>query len=391
MVKTEDVRRFRWTSLLVILAIVIVFEFGFNNFGLGFRFINDYYDRSNFLQIGSWILNDQIPYVDKVIEFPQIPVYFFGLLNWLAKTILPTTWPVGAGFMVLWLLFTSVILWVAIGQVWQLLPVGRKKLAWLMFLPAAIYFSMNRFDILPVLISLLAVMAINRKRFTLAALLLSIGVFTKWYMAFFFPLFLIFEWRHTGKFPWRSVLTFSVSSILILLPTFITGGWDALLQPYTWHLERLVEPGTLLWLVYRALGVSESGWIKPGLLGQIFTLLSFSGFLLIFLKRIDSIQKVMVAVTISLLIFILFTRIFSPQWWLWVLPFLIITSNTKVDLSLIVLYDLIDYVAFPVLYDLAGSESIAYLTVTGMLMVLLVVFIVRSIIRLNRTEGRVAP
>jgi hypothetical protein len=266
---------------------------------------------------------------------------------------------------------------------WRMLPVGRKNLAWLMFLPSAIYFSLNRFDILPVYIGLLGVAALKKDRFAVAAALLALGVFTKWYLVLIFPFFLAYELNHTRKLPWRTVLIFLGVSIAIVLPTFIQGGFQAVWQPYSWHLARMVEPGTLLWFLYQLFGHAGEELIKPGILATIFTFLGFGGVILVLFLRFDSIEKVMLASILSLLLFIFVTRIFSPQWWLWVLPFLIITYDKLFDLILIVIYDLTNYAAFPVAYDLSGRDSIESLVLHGVLIALMMVLITRTVWKIH--------
>ncbi|MBN2678068.1 MAG: hypothetical protein JXR32_08385, partial [Anaerolineaceae bacterium] len=72
------------------------------------------------------------------------------------------------------------------------------------------------------------------------------------------------------------------------------------------------------------------------------------------------------------------TRIFSPQWWLWVLPFLVLTYDQFLDLILIVIYDLVNYATFPVAYDISGRASLESLVLHGVLLALLIVMVIRT-------------
>jgi hypothetical protein len=388
MFSIENERKFRWLTVLTLVGIILLLQLGYDNFGLTVRFLNDYYDRSDYAHIGTNVLTGKIPYVDVVTEYPQIPVYLFRGLTWMASCLLPSSWPVEAGFLMLWLFFISLITLLASWQVWRLLPQGKKMFAWLMFLPAAIYFSLNRFDILTAYLVLLAVSSAKRERFSAAAACLAIGVFTKWYPLLLFPFLLIYEWRHTRKLPWRPILVFGGVSALIVLPTYILGGWQAVWQPSAWHLERSVEPGTFLWVTEYFLSVTGVNWIKSDTLTTIFTGLAFSGILLVFIKPPTTVKKVILSATVSILMFILFTRIFSPQWWLWVLPLLILTIDHKFDLILIILYDLLNYAAFPLAYDLTAVESPVYLVITGLLLLIMLIFIIRTVGKLSSRERR---
>jgi uncharacterized membrane protein len=388
MLKSENERRFHWLTAVILAAIILLLELGYDNFGLDVRFLNDYYDRSDYAHIGARVLTGEIPYVDVATEYPQVPVYLFRSLTWLASRLIPEYWMAEAGFLILWTFFVGVITLLVTWQLWRMLPMGKRGYAWLMFLPGAIYFSFNRFDILPAYLCLLAALALDRKRFTCAAALLAIGTFTKWYPLLIFPFFLIYEWKTTRKLPWRPVVAFGGISLLILLPTFILGGWQAVWQPLGWHLGRLAESGTFSGLVDGYLGNSGLGSVQPGGLTPIFTSLGFSGLLLIFLSSLTTIKKVLLASITTLLIFIFFTRIFSPQWWLWILPFLILTIENKIDLILIVLYDLLSYAAFPFAYDLTGNRSTIFLLISGLLLILIVILVIRTIMKNKMEEGQ---
>jgi hypothetical protein len=389
MPRVENERKFRLMTFLILVAVILLLEVGYDNFGSDARFLNDYYDRSDYAHIGARILTGDIPYVDGVTEYPQIPVYLFRGLTWLASRIFPAFWPPEAGFLIIWAFFIGVISMLVDWQVWRMLPEGKKRLAWLMFLPAAIYFCMNRFDILPAFLGLLAVMAVRKERFSWAAVLLAIGAFTKWYLVLIFPFYLVYEWKHQRRLPWRSVVIFAGVSLLIVLPTFLQGGWQAVWQPYSWHLGRLAESGTALSLASTFFGESGLGWINSAKLLSVFTILGFSGILLIFIKGQPSVRKLMLTSIVSLLVFIFFTRIFSPQWWLWILPFLILTIDDKLDLILIVLYDLLSYASFPLAYDLTGRASTIYLLLTSSLLILMIIFMIRTMTKLIRPDGEV--
>ncbi|MBN2677866.1 MAG: hypothetical protein JXR32_07355, partial [Anaerolineaceae bacterium] len=300
MFNAENPRKYRLITILIMMVIVLILVMGSNNFGSDVRYFNDYYDRSKYAERGLWSITGQIPYVDIQSEYPQIPILLFGAITWLARLIIPSSWPLTVGFVFLWVVFIMVISILAMWQLWRMLPVGRKNLAWLMFLPSAIYFCLNRFDILPVYLGLLAVAALKKDRFIVAAVFLALGVFTKWYLVLIFPFFLAYEFNHMQKIPWRTALAFLAVSVAILLPTYIQGGWQAVWQPYSWHLNRMVEPGTSLWFLYQLFGHAGEEIIKPGVLAVIFTLMGFGGVLLVFFNRFDSIKKVILASILSL-------------------------------------------------------------------------------------------
>ena len=62
----------------------------------------------------------------------------------------------------------------------------------------------------------------------------------------------------------------------------------------------------------------------------------------------------MTAVTIT---FVVFNRIHSPQWIVWITPLALLAARTKVELALTIILDVMAYVYFPVLYDTIGAEN----------------------------------
>jgi hypothetical protein len=62
----------------------------------------------------------------------------------------------------------------------------------------------------------------------------------------------------------------------------------------------------------------------------------------------------------------LFSRIFSPQWILWVLPFLILCCHDVTDMLLTIAYGILVYMAFPIAYDLKLAQ-LPLINVLGLL------------------------
>ena len=89
MSDSENERKFRLMTLLALTIVILLLEFGYDNFGSDARFLNDYYDRSDYAHIGARILTGELPYVDVPTEYPQVPVYLFRVVTWLSTRILP--------------------------------------------------------------------------------------------------------------------------------------------------------------------------------------------------------------------------------------------------------------------------------------------------------------
>lgn len=77
----------------------------------------------------------------------------------------------------------------------------------------------QRFDMVPAVITLGAVYAFNRGNYKIAWAILAIGTMTKLYPALLAPLFLIYQWRRGGlRSAMPSMATFAVATFLIAAP-----------------------------------------------------------------------------------------------------------------------------------------------------------------------------
>lgn len=224
-----------------------------------------------------------------------------------------------------------------------------------MLLPAFLYFTLNRFDILPVYLCLLSFFFLKQNRFVLSAILLAIGTFTKWYPILLFPIYLAYYWSLYKRIGWKMIIAFGLTSILIILPTLVFGGWNAFLVPYKFHLERGLEKISLPALIGNLM--RSRGITTPPLINFIFIGLQFVLPALSIFFRPDNLKKVLNWSILVVTFFILFSNIWSPQWILWVLPMLILACETRWDILWVVIGGCVTYLAFPVFYDIVGYKN----------------------------------
>ncbi|MCS7010747.1 MAG: DUF2029 domain-containing protein [Anaerolineales bacterium] len=320
------------------------------------RWFNDHNDRLAYAENGLWLAERKIPYRDVPSEYPQIPTYLFGLPYLFIPRAPETTayfWhsSIVSLLMLILLFFVIRLLYNALAE--------RKWRAWLMLLPASLYFTYNRFDILPALICLAAYLAITSKRSLLAGILLGVGTFTKWYPALLLPLFLSYEYSLHKRISGKLVLGFLGACILIVIPTLITAGWEGFLSPYRMQAGRGVEQVSLPALLTMA--TQRLGWtLNLSWTSRVFMLLQFLPALAAIFGRIETEKRLLQWIILTTGAFILFSPIFSPQWILWLMPFLILNLKSFTDLLLIVLYNLFAYLAFPVGMDLTLKSDTPY-------------------------------
>ncbi len=231
-----------------------------------------------------------------------------------------------------------------------------------------------RFDIVVVLLTVLAFWAGTRKRWLGAQGLLALGVALKLYPLLLMPLVVLWQWRTTRRLPWRSVLGGAVALA-------VAGGAMWLLAPaqvlamLQYHGERPLE--------FESIGASMA-W----LLGPITVELSFgslnvvSPFAPTIIARFNILQVIVLvalyvgffvgylrpaaAWALVLLFALALNKVFSTQYILWVLPFVVLAANeaqgnrvwSRAYLWMWVLICLLTSAIFPVGTTLTSIEAL---------------------------------
>lgn len=326
-----------------------------NNLGGHVRYFSDEADRIAYFERGVWFPKGQIPYRDVFSEYPQVPTFLFGVfyIPILGEKDTMTA------YMKFTSLFSLAMLWLlfmTINQVYKLMD-GKRYLSFLLLLPAPLYFTINRFDILPAYLCLLSFSLVHSKKWDLAAIVLAIAAMTKWYPVLLLPTFLVYCYWSEHRINWRMAILFSLTCFLIVLPTLLLGGMDALLVPYRFQGIRGLETVSLPAIMRRLADALTQKTIPQNYFIFGFLFMQTIAAFISFFTRINNVEKLLHWCILIITMFVLFARIYSPQWLLWILPFLILTSKKTLDTTIIVFYSIITYIGFPVVYDLFGETS----------------------------------
>ena len=314
--------------------------------------VYDPHDLNVFFREGSWILSGKQPYREVFSEYPQIATFtfaiphiitnglefFFGSQNINRKRT----------YEYIFSLIMALCLAVLIVLIYNLRS-QYKFLAFLLLLPASFYFTQNRFDILPSMLTIASLYLLLRNHFKLSFMLLAVSVMTKWYAIILFPIFITYYYSLYNRIHFKAVVSFFVTILIIISPTILISGWKNFLSPYAYHLQRVGNSESLfflLTLILKPLGIANTFLSFPFLLLQ-FVIAGLSIFALI-----DNKEKILVWSALAILGFMLFAKFYSPQWWLWIIPLLILMANSKKDVILIVAFDLLTYAYFPFIYGL---------------------------------------
>ena len=181
------------------------------------------------------------------------------------------------------------------------------------FAPSFIVYSFINYDLPVVFLIVLALYLFLKKKYYGAITSLAIGTVLKVFPIFLVPIFIL---KSPKKDWWKLGLVFTLIVIGFNLP-YMAGDFSKWAFPYTWqigqNLSKGPENGTYWWMFYNFLG-DKMGWMSLGLFGLLYL---FTWFKL----RKTSIINLCIAV---ILIFLFTDRIYSPQYNLYLLPFLVL-------------------------------------------------------------------
>lgn len=235
---------------------------------------------------------------------------------------------------------------------------------------------LGRFDLVPAAATVVAYWAARERRFTLAYGMLAIGALLKVYPIFILPVVALEHYRALGLHPLRTapprpvvkgLAVFMAGAVGVLALTAILSPEDWL-GPVTFNAHRPLQvesvPATLLWLT-GLLGMTtapDRSFHSYNLVGQVDGLISILSTLALiggcawaYWQQMSGRLAFGRALTLCLLVVICTSRVFSPQYLIWVVPLIAIVDRDYdlVWLAICLLTTLI----FPYAYELAGLHG----------------------------------
>ena len=319
-----------------------------NNLGLSARYFYDHVDLGIYAQRASWYGAGLRPYTDVFSEYPQAATYFFAipsvLLRAVSRPYVEADYEFVFSLLMVGLLFATTTLLHGLRS-------DNKNRAFLMLLPATIYFTINRYDMLPACLAVLSYAALTRGRYRWAGHLLALGVLAKWYLLLLFPIYAQYCYRKVHRLPWRMALVFVLTGLAGIATTVVHSGWSGVMVPYAFHSGRHPNSESLFYLLEQAVKFVSSVDIANRGYYLLFLGLQFAVMPLTLLFKIDTDEKVVTWSAFSILLFMLFGKFYSPQWIIWAMPFLILSCRDRATLALIAAFDVATYAYFPVIFD----------------------------------------
>jgi hypothetical protein len=241
---------------------------------------------------------------------------------------------------------------------------------------------LGRFDLVPAALTVAAYWAVRHRRFDLAYVLLAAGTLIKLYPLFLIPIVMVEQWRQLGSpklwaMPPRPLLrSLGIFAALTLAGFAVARALnpDGWLSAFTYNTLRPIQvesvPATILWMgswigapawpdhsfhSFNMVGPLESP------LGVLSTLGLVGGCLWVYWRQLTGHMSFARALLCCVLVIICTSRVFSPQYLIWVIPLVVLVERDYDPLwiGVCVLTTLIYPFAYrsAQLYGLATPES----------------------------------
>jgi len=344
------------------------------------------------------ILGGEIPYKDFFVVYPPFSLLVFVLPAFFTKNLSFYNFLFELEMVMVFAILIYVIYLLS-----QKLKIDY-KLSILYILFSAIflnYYIIKRYDIFVALLTILSIYLLFERKYWLSSFVFVCGILAKLYPIILSPLYFIYILKKDGL---KKSINFSVSSFLflliMLLPFFIIAPpTKAQFYSFQYHFTRPLHceslyGSILLFLEKTNIQIFKTnlkndiyGWTIYTPLSPVLLLLSalliltILGFLTLnFWKKKNISEKVFLNFTfVFLLVFIVFNRVLSPQYLLWLLPLFAFVLNFK-ELNIMFLITILTFMVYPVFYYEHLIQKETWMVLVLLLRNLLLVFLFFKII-----------
>ena len=284
--------------------------------------------------------------------------------------------------------FALVMILLAIGIYFVMLK-SRSRAAAIMFAAYLVVggwvTAAGRFDLIPASLTFLAFLASVKQRWLLAYMLLAIATMIKLYPVYLLPAFLVAQqssrqvnWRHwyDGR-RWAALSVYIGVCVLILLVS-LGLNVEGTLAPFGYFKDRPVQVESLsssvLWLsslithqhlsyefTFGSLNIVNTSGMQYSLPG---TLCLIGGVLYTLWLQWKQKIDLATALLLTLLIVIVTTKVFSPQYLIWVIPFAAYIGEARLRwLIPWIALGLLTTWIYPYIYEMVPLSQVGYLPI----------------------------
>ncbi|MEP7059970.1 MAG: glycosyltransferase 87 family protein [Actinomycetota bacterium] len=264
----------------------------------------------------------QHPFPPPTVEYPPVIVFYVAAARELGAS--------AGGFFAA----NAIGIFLAgVGCVIALRLLGAGRRLWLFALsPPLCFYALQNWDLLAICVALFALWAVSRSKYFAAGVLIGIGAATKLFPAFLLPGVLLMAWTPAWRRDIRRTLTGSLLGFGV--PNLVLYALSSSAWRYFWTFqsERFPNPETSWFMVFRHLrgGPFVDGtWARN--YPSVVNLASITLFGVIALwllnREMQRPERRSIELAFALtLAFLLTAKVFSPQYMLWLVPYLVLLA-----------------------------------------------------------------
>lgn len=318
----------------------------------GVRVTFDTFDPVCYFLSSRWTAGEGTLYGDIASEYPLGANLVFAAVRVAADRLAP--FPKGFdGFAWTWMSAAWVVY---VGALRRLAAEVRWPVLLLWANPAVLYFVLYRFDIYPTVLTLLALLAARRDRHLAAAGWAGLAVALKGYALFCVPALVAFVWRRAGFGRAAAAGALCAAPLAVgNAAVWAYAGYDGMAGPYRFHAARGLDTSVSTYDVL----TDSFGWADARrvvenrrLVTAVQLLAALAVAAPLLARRREGLFAALIdAGTVALVVLTSLSLFYSPQFVLWVLPFVSL-SGSRTRLLVAGLYVAASWVLFPLAFDL---------------------------------------
>jgi hypothetical protein len=326
-----------------------------------------HFDTTYYYHYAQYVTSGKIPYLDFTVEYPQL--FFIPVL----LAMIPTF--VSPGYWVFYFSFVSIMVVLNIATLicvyYIALKLFTREKAFLCsclyataILPA--YFAFATYDAAPTFLLVLSFYLFIYQKEMSTFITALLGSFTKWFPIFSLPYYLIYQIKnHEQKRKLRIEILVSGLLAVIISGPFMLFNLKNFLATYSMQIQRTAESNSFIYFMDNITRTFFHFVVFENF--SLFILIVVEVMLILFYYRYcgkncaNNPLVLLYMIFLSIFVFILLNKEFSPQFLVWVTPFLaLILHNSKKEISMFYLVQLIIFIEFPLLFNIVYSPGSSY-------------------------------
>jgi hypothetical protein len=245
-------------------------------------------------------------------EYPAGLRFFYEVMGFNKYGDYTTYFTVNTVILALFALGTTYLLYLLLKQ--KGYDLSRLWYFWI-FAPSFLFYGTINYDLPVVFLIVLSVYLFTKEKYYSSISFLAIGMVVKIFPIFLLPVLL---WKAPKHLRIKLALLFGIIAVGLNVP-YMLSDFNAWIFPYVWqissNLSKGPDQGTYWWLIYPLTG-KFTGWLSLILFGGLYLFTTFK-------MRKAHLYDLCLNV---IFLFLLTDRIYSPQYNLYLLPFLVLAT-----------------------------------------------------------------